>query len=71
VTIVAFLRKLGRKLMPPGNRGSYDSEWKQPDRPPVWTSPAARPRVTPARPGSEPAGSAAHPRREDIAALAL
>jgi hypothetical protein len=45
VTIVAFLRKLGRKLMPPGNRGSYDSEWKQPDRLPgldVSSGPPAR-----------------------------
>jgi len=30
VTIVAFLRSLGRKVRPPGNRGSLDSEYRQP-----------------------------------------
>jgi len=32
VTIVAFLRRLGRKLQPPGNRGSLESEYLQPGR---------------------------------------
>lgn len=34
MTLIEFFRKLGRNLMPPGNRGSYDSEWEQPNRPP-------------------------------------
>jgi hypothetical protein len=33
VTIVAFLRRLLRKLQPPGNRGSLDSEYRQPNAP--------------------------------------
>jgi len=32
VTIVAFLRRLLRKLQPPGNRGSLDTEYRQPNR---------------------------------------
>jgi hypothetical protein len=32
MTLIEFFRKLGRNLMPPGNRGSYDSEWEQPNR---------------------------------------
>jgi len=30
VTIVAFLRRLLRKLQPPGNRGSLDTAFRQP-----------------------------------------
>jgi hypothetical protein len=32
VTIVAFLRRFLRKLQPPGNRGSLDTEYRQPNR---------------------------------------
>ncbi len=31
VTFVASLRRLARKLMPPGNRGSLDTEYRQPN----------------------------------------
>jgi hypothetical protein len=27
--IVAFLRRLGRKLMPPGSRGSLETEYRE------------------------------------------
>jgi hypothetical protein len=33
VTIVAFLRRLARKVTPPGNRGSLDTEYRQPNTP--------------------------------------
>jgi hypothetical protein len=29
--ILAFLRRLGRKLLPPGNRGSVESSYRQPN----------------------------------------
>jgi hypothetical protein len=31
MSIAAFLRGLLRKLTPPGNRGSFDSEYRQPN----------------------------------------
>ena len=31
MSIVAFLRRLLRKLSPPGNRGSLDTEYRQPN----------------------------------------
>jgi len=34
VTIVAFLRRVARKLQPPGNRGSLETEYRQPDATP-------------------------------------
>jgi hypothetical protein len=33
VSIVAFLRRLGRRLSPPGNRGSLDTDYRQPNAP--------------------------------------
>ena len=30
--MVAFFRRLLRKLQPPGNRGSLDTEYRQPNR---------------------------------------
>lgn len=30
-TIVALLRRAGRRIMPPGNRGSLDTEYRQPN----------------------------------------
>jgi hypothetical protein len=33
VTIVAFLRRIGRKLQPPGNRGPLGTEYRQPNSP--------------------------------------
>ena len=30
MSLVAFLRRLARKLTPPGNRGSLDTEYRQP-----------------------------------------
>jgi hypothetical protein len=30
MTILALLRKLGRRLMPPGNRGPLETEYRQP-----------------------------------------
>lgn len=48
--IVAFLRRLGRKLSPPGNRGSLDTEYRQPtDR-----HAEAEAEVRPPRPGNWP-----------------
>ena len=32
--VVAFLRGLARKLVPPGNRGSFEDGYEQPGRPP-------------------------------------
>jgi hypothetical protein len=31
VTILAILRRLGRNLMPPRNRGSLETEYRQPN----------------------------------------
>jgi hypothetical protein len=33
MTIVAFLRGLLRRLLPPGNRASLDTEYRQPNAP--------------------------------------
>jgi hypothetical protein len=33
VTIVAFFRRLLRKLQPPGNRGTLDTEYRQANAP--------------------------------------
>jgi hypothetical protein len=35
VSIVSFLRAIGRKLTPPGNRGSLDTEYRQPNADPT------------------------------------
>jgi hypothetical protein len=37
VSIVAFLRGLLRKLLPPGNRGSLDTGYEQPNGPGMGT----------------------------------
>ena len=37
VSIFAFLRRLLRKLKPPGNRGSLDTEYDQPNGPGMGT----------------------------------
>jgi hypothetical protein len=35
VSIVSFLKAIGRKLTPPGNRGSLDTEYRQPNADPT------------------------------------
>jgi hypothetical protein len=35
VSIVSFLKALRRKLTPPGNRGSLDTEYRQPNADPT------------------------------------
>jgi hypothetical protein len=32
--VVALLRRIGRKLQPPGNRGSLETEYRQPNMDP-------------------------------------
>jgi hypothetical protein len=34
VTVIAFFRRLARRLTPPGNRGSLDTEYRQPSAAP-------------------------------------
>jgi hypothetical protein len=41
VTIASFLKALRRKLTPPGNRGSLDTEYRQPNADPTHTPSAA------------------------------
>jgi hypothetical protein len=31
MTILTILRRLGRRIMPPGNRGSLETEYRQPN----------------------------------------
>ncbi len=33
--VVALLRRIGRKLQPPGNRGSLETEYRQPNMDPT------------------------------------
>lgn len=41
VTVVSFLKALRRKLTPPGNRGSLDTEYRQPNADPTHAASAA------------------------------
>jgi hypothetical protein len=51
MTVVELLRKLGRKLAPPGNRGSFDSEWQQAGRPPELDASSGSPARDPGQTG--------------------
>jgi hypothetical protein len=31
MTLLTLLRRLGRRIMPPGNRGSLETEYRQPN----------------------------------------
>jgi hypothetical protein len=41
VSIVSFFNAIQRKLTPPGNRGSFDSEYRQPNADPTHVESAA------------------------------
>jgi hypothetical protein len=45
MTVIELLHKMRRKLTPPGNRGMFDDEYRQPGHPPsldVSSGPPAR-----------------------------